>query len=133
MDWLSHAVAGAAVGYAFGDPTLGAVVALVPDLPLLGPRRALPPRLYDWTHSLLFTFAVGGAALVLTGSPLVLWALVSHLVLDLPTHGRAWGAPVLLPFSNARFALWNNDWELFSPHWWAGLAVTITWSLLWLI
>lgn len=126
MDIVNHAVAGAAAGSIYGQPVLGALVAIVPDLMLFGPRRDAPPLLYDITHSLLFTLAVGAIGL-LFGTAVPLLALVSHLLLDLPTHGPRW-APVLgWPLSRQRYS-YGEEWEWFSKSWWRGLALTAIWS-----
>lgn len=132
MDFLSHAVAGAAVGYAFGNPALGAAVALIPDVPIWGKRREAPNAMYDVTHTMIFTLLVGAVVFKYMGTPLVGLALLSHLVLDLPTHGRQWGAMSLFPLTTRRFHWIEHDWELFDINWWVGTLVTIIWSTAWL-
>jgi membrane-bound metal-dependent hydrolase YbcI (DUF457 family) len=133
MDVFSHAIAGFTVGLAYGNPLLGAVVAVLPDLPLIGPRRSKPTILYDLTHTLAFLALVGGAAWVATGSPLVFLALASHLILDVPTHGKTWGPMLLYPLTRHRFAPDGPDWEWFSQRWLFGLAITFVWIYGWIM
>lgn len=130
MDIVSHAVAGAFTGLLFGEPVLGATVAVIPDLVLVGKRRELPPAFYDVTHSLLFMVVclVGSAFIMGPNTGLVVgWALLSHLFLDIPTHGDKWAPPLLYPFSKERSGC-GTEWEFFNGTWWFGLALTATWS-----
>jgi membrane-bound metal-dependent hydrolase YbcI (DUF457 family) len=131
MDIVNHAVAGAAVGAAFGRPIVGALFGVLPDLVLGVKRLTLPTRAYNLTHSLLFSAVVGLVASVALGSPLPLLALLSHLLLDLPTHGSVWAPPLLYPFSDKRFS-YGEEWEWFSPDWWVGFYITLVWSISWL-
>lgn len=132
MDIVNHAVAGAAVGAAFGQPLLGAFFGVLPDL-VLGPKRlTVPSRAYNFTHSLTFTVGMGITAGIIIGSPLPLLALLSHLLLDLPTHGKVWAPPLLYPWSEHRYS-YGDEWEWFSPSWWFGFALTMAWSTTWLL
>src|SRR6266705_3580062 len=63
-----------------------------------------------WSHSLLFSSAVGALAVALFGpwlGGLALASIVAHVLADLPTDT---GLPLLLPFSRRRFSLnlWKN-------------------------
>ena len=131
MDLLTHAAVGAATGLPFGRPILGAFAAVVPDL-VLGPwRKAAPTPLYDCTHSLWFV-AFGGIAACAAGpgvGAVVALALLSHLVLDLPTHGPDWAPPLLLPYSKRRFSF-GKEWEFFNSSWYIGLNIATIWSSL---
>lgn len=131
MDIVSHAVAGAAVGVAYGRPIVGALFGVLPDLVLGVKRLTVPSAAYNVTHSLAFTLLVGVLASVALSSPLPLLALLSHLLLDLPTHGPVWAPPLLFPISDHRFSF-GKEWEWFSRTWWLGFLITITWSTIWL-
>lgn len=129
MDILSHAAAGAATGALFGQPALGAFVAVVPDIVLLGERRAVPTAAYNWTHSVAFAVACTVWAAAIGSShlaSLVALCLLSHLVLDLPTHGEQWGPTLLYPYSDKRFSM-GEEWEFFNFSWWRGLCLTGIW------
>ena len=59
---------------------------------------------YDATHSLALVGMAASLAWMLTGRiprPLLAWAL--HILLDIPTHGRAWSPRVLWPLSDYTF------------------------------
>lgn len=131
MDIVNHALAGAATGYAFGSPVAGAVFGVLPDL-VLGVRRQLVPTpAYDLTHSLAFVLACGWAWWAVNGTLLALFALLSHIVLDLPTHGKQWAPVLLYPLHRKRFS-YGDEWEWFSASWWQGFVLTIIWSLSWI-
>lgn len=135
MDIISHAVAGAATGLAFGDPVLGALVAMFPDIPLLFRERLKkPPEFYVFTHSLFFLFGVSGLLIWYDGhlGYLVFFCTLSHLVLDIPTHSSTWAPKLLMPFSNVHFSHFK-EWELFNASWYNGLILTIIWCIIWLI
>lgn len=132
MDILSHAVAGASVGAAFGQPILGAACGVAPDLALLTWRRLThPTAAYNAAHSALVLGGAGLLALVLFATVVPLLALLSHILLDLPTHGKRWAPPLLYPFSEQRYSL-GTEWEWFNRSWWQGLGLTLAWSFAWL-
>lgn len=133
MDIFSHAIAGAAAGYAVGDPLSGAVAAIIPDLVLPRKRVATPPADYDLTHSLLFVLGLGVAAWVLGFGVAGLLGLISHLVLDVPTHGKIWAPPLFYPFSKKRYSPFGQEWEWFDDTWWFGFAVLLIWCILCLL
>jgi membrane-bound metal-dependent hydrolase YbcI (DUF457 family) len=133
MDILSHAVAGACVGAAFGQPVLGAACGVLPDLALATPKRVtLPTAAYNATHSALFVAGVGLLGAVALGSVVPLLAVLSHILLDLPTHGKLWAPPLLYPFRSTRYSM-GREWEWFNRSWWQGLGLTLLWSLAWLL
>lgn len=128
MDIVSHAFAGAATGLLFGHPVAGALVAVLPDLALGIRRKSVPSEAYNLGHS-----AFGVALAVLLGSLwsqglLVFFCLASHIVLDLPTHGKTWAPPLLYPFGCQRFSF-GSEWEFFNYSWKRGLILTIFWSI----
>jgi hypothetical protein len=134
VDILTHAAVGAATGFAFGHPVVGALVAVAPDVVLGIRRRDRPTRLYNITHSLVFLF---GSTLLFALSDvhgewtaLVYWCLFSHIVLDIPTHGPVWAPPLLYPFSEERFDLWGDEWEFGNQSWRFGLGLAVVWSAL---
>ena len=131
MDIISHAVAGAAVGTAFGHPIMGALFGVLPDLVLGVDRHINPPTAYNATHSATFVAGVGLLAGVGLWSVVPALALLSHILLDLPTHGKRWAPPLLYPFSERRYSM-GTEWEWFNRSWWQGLALTLAWSLAWL-
>ena len=123
MDPLTHALITRAF---FGKDKASLAAGVGPDLPFWavyyprvlrkgGLRHVLitgdwpqpPPGFktaYDATHSL----ALAGMAIVLarmlTGRiprPLLAWAL--HILVDIPTHGRAWSPRILWPLSDYAF------------------------------
>ncbi len=132
MDIVSHAVAGAAVGAAYGRPVLGAVCGVLPDLVLLTPKRlTLPPARYSATHSALFVAGAGVLGWLAFATVVPLLAVLSHILLDLPTHGRRWGPQLLYPFSHRVYS-YGTEWEWFNRSWRQGLVLTLLWSLAWL-
>lgn len=135
MDIITHALAGAATGAAFGRPLLGAVVAVVPDSALwLRPRQPRPPAAYRAAHGLLAPCLAGSAAMMLFGpaiSALVFFAWLSHIVLDIPTHGADWSPRLFWPDERPVFTKFQ-EWEWFNRSWWLGLALTAIWSITWL-
>jgi membrane-bound metal-dependent hydrolase YbcI (DUF457 family) len=106
---------------------LGAVFGVLPDLVLSAKRTAFPPERYNMTHSLVFVGMVGAIAGWATGSVVPLLALLSHIVLDIPTHGRIWAPPLLYPWRDTRYSA-GAEWEWFSRSWWIGLIITFIWS-----
>lgn len=132
MDIFTHAVAGAASGAVFGYPVTGAVIAVVPDVVLIGKRRLTPPPLYDQMHNLLYISIASLTVLLLSGgialASTVFLALLSHLVLDAVSHGGVWAPPLLYPFNDTRFALGlGEEWEWFNDAWFEGLILTLMW------
>jgi membrane-bound metal-dependent hydrolase YbcI (DUF457 family) len=127
MDIVSHAIAGASAGAVFGRPVLGAVFGVIPDVVLGITRKTAPGAAYDVTHSLLFVLAISLLCAKLdTWAPVL--AVLSHIVLDLPTHGSGWAPPLLYPICQRRFS-YGEEWEWFNRSWWRGLVITIIWSL----
>lgn len=130
MDIVTHVLVGAVSGAVCGLPVpVGGLIAAAPDLPLIGKRRQTPPKLYRFTHSLWFTAIVIPFYLYDTswGNGALL-ALLSHYVIDLPTHGKLW-APRLLWPSDQILICWR-EWEFFNTSWFVGLAVSIIWCAL---
>ncbi len=126
MDLVGHALAGGAVGLYYGHPVLGALVAVLPDLPLFRARLATPPTSYDILHSLW------PLPLLMLLPQWILWAWVSHLLLDLPSHGKIWAPPLLWP-KQTRFSVFGIEWELFNRAWIIGVVVTVSWSSTWIL
>jgi hypothetical protein len=128
VDIFSHALAGAATGLPFGHPVLGAVVAALPDAVLGLHRRAAPTTAYNLTHSLLGLWAATVVASLLGWevATTVCLALLSHLALDMPTHGKQWAPPLLFPWWHHRFSA-GSEWEFFNASWWYGFKITLLW------
>ena len=131
MDIISHVIAGAATGAAFGHPVLGAIIAVIPDLPIMGPRVEEPPKLYMISHSLIFLLSASLFFAFFGIGWLVFFCLASHLVLDLPTHGYQWSPRLMYP---SRYPIyWLEEWEFFNSSWLLGLLITILWSSVWIL
>lgn len=127
MDVFSHAIAGACTGAVVGRPLLGAALAVLPDVAAVGPRRLHPGALYNLTHSLLFLALVPALASLWGFGGLAYFCIVSHLILDMPTHGDDW-APTLMWPSKFRYSIGHDEWEWFNETWWFGLLLTFLWS-----
>lgn len=137
MDIVTHAITGAITGAHWNRPILGAAVAVAPDLVLGVKRRALPSLAYSVTHSpLLMSVVLSVATGALTRDPAltacVIACYLSHVTLDLQTHGGAWAPRLFFPFSKRRTSL-GDDWEFFNRAWWLGLLTAFLWSLVWLL
>lgn len=131
MDIVSHAIAGASVGYAFNEPFHGAVAGIFPDLCLGIKRKAYPTPLYDFTHSVIGVWILGCALCVIGDSPAAMIALASHVFLDLFTHGPTW-APMLAWPGYGRYSF-GEEWEYFNDSWYRGATITLLWSAAWFI
>lgn len=136
MDIVTHALAGAATGAAFGRPLLGAAVAVVPDSALwLRPRLPRPPALYRAAHAALAPIVISILCLFAFGQEIaivVFWSWVSHIVLDIPTHGPEWSPRLLWPNERILFTRFE-EWEWFNESWWQGLALAFIWSAIWFL
>ncbi len=132
MDLFSHAIAGASVGLAFGHPITGAVCACLPDLVLGIKRASEPSEAYIATHSLAFVGVVGALGWALGFGWLPFLAVLSHILVDVPTHSPKFAPALLYPFRRKRFSL-GTDWEWFNSPWYLGLFLTTLWSAAWLI
>lgn len=132
MDIVTHAVVGFATGAVFGHPWLGAVCAVLPDVVLGVRRRAAPTGAYNATHSLFCPLAGGLLTLLLTNRPMaalaVLAALLSHIAIDLPTHGKHWAPPLLYPLSKKR-CVFGCEWEFFNDSWLIGFGISTLWVI----
>lgn len=132
MDLLCHSIAGASTGLAFGEPVLGAVIACTPDLVLGIKRRKKPNEAYNLTHSL---FGVALIALILgffINPFLAFFCLLSHIALDIRTHGKHWSPTLWYPFSKKR-CFPSIEWEFFNESWCNGLKIVAIWSYIWLV
>jgi len=130
MDILSHAIAGACTGAAFGRPGLGAAIAVLPDIPLVGKRRDKPPVIYVVLHSLPFVVVASLVGSLWGFGVLCFFCLLSHIILDLPTHGKRWAPTLLWPWK--RKLIYWEEWEFFNKPWMWGLLLTVLWSNLWI-
>lgn len=135
MDVVTHALAGAATGAAFGRPLLGAVAAVVPDSALwLRPRLARPPALYMAAHGLLAPMFVAAITLPFfgpIGSACIFFAWLSHIILDIPTHGEDWSPRLFWPDTRPVF-IGFEEWEWGNRSWRRGLLIAAIWSAAWL-
>lgn len=133
MDIFTHAVAGAAAGAVFGHPWLGAFAAVLPDLPLIGKRKLKPSPEYDYGHSLIYPAVVFALSFLFQNTPAqistIVFAILSHLFLDLFTHGPEWAPPLLYPFNRHRFS-YGEEWEWFNRSWLQGLLLSFAFVLL---
>ena len=132
MDIFSHALAGAATGATFGRPLLGATFAVLPDLVLGIKRVDKPSKVYILTHSLLFVGVVWLILYLYIGQVEACCsalALISHIALDIPTHGSAWAPRLFYPFSDHPFSMSceGEEWEWFNHVWLDGFFLTIAW------
>lgn len=127
MDVFSHALAGAATGSLFGHPIAGAFIAAAPDMVLSLKRRENPSILYNITHSILGISAATYIGFLFGVAPLVVACLISHIFLDLPTHGSKWAPPLFYPFWKVRVSM-GEEWEWFNASWWVGFGITLLWS-----
>ena len=134
MDFINHAIAGAATGFYFGHPVAGAILAVTPDIVLGVTRKEVPNSLYRVTHSAFILVAVGVIMWLLFGynsAAFTVSVIGSHLVLDSVTHGKVWGTRLFYPLSEK--VLGNfQEWEFFNRSWWFGLLVTSIWSAAWI-
>lgn len=131
MDIVSHFVAGFSSGLYFGKPLTGAAIAVLPDLVIMGERKLKPTRFYIVTHSFLFLLICTlFAELAFDLGVLTFVSIVSHLLLDLTTHGKVWSSRLFWP--NPFYFKYGVEWEFFNKSWFFGLVITLIWSLLWL-
>lgn len=133
MDIISHAIAGASVGHYYGSPTMGAVLAILPDMVLPMKRQLNPPPRYMFSHSMSFLAIATLFGHVLNlNYELVYYAISSHIILDYFTHCKQWSPRLFYPYTDRSFGDYE-EWEWFNTSWCIGFTVTIIWSLLWLI
>lgn len=119
MDILTHAIVGAAVGIKFESLLPCVIASVAPDI-ILGIKRKLTPSIpYKFLHSI---FPV--CALYLFGFKAEAIAWATHIVLDIPTHGRLWSPNLLYPFYRRGFSCFD-EWEFFNASWLKGLALSI--------
>ncbi len=65
-------------------------------------RWVLP--MYNWTHSLLFVAFVITVCSMIFGYHVEFWAMLIHVLVDVPSHQRQWfGTKLLYPFSHWQF------------------------------
>lgn len=133
MDILTHAAVGAYTGSLFGYPITGAICGIAADLPIMRiTRYKAPPLAYNATHSAIAAVIVGMAGYAIQGSPAAFLAYCSHLFLDVFTHGKQWGSPLLYPIPY-RFSF-MPEWEFFNKSFWCGLFLSFLWSFtLWFL
>jgi membrane-bound metal-dependent hydrolase YbcI (DUF457 family) len=134
MDIVTHTLVGAATGFYFGHPVAGALVAAAPDLVLGIRRRKAPSAAYNATHSLLVAGVAATLAWALLPEPwpaLIYWCWLSHLFLDMVTHGVQWAPPLLYPLRPTRFSL-GDEWEFYNHSWQRGLVLSLAWSAAWI-
>ena len=129
MDIITHAVVGAYTGSFFGHPIAGAIAGIAADLPIMLVKRyPSPPPAYKATHSLAAAVIVGIAGYLLYGNAALFLAYLSHLYLDLFTHGKEWGSVLLYPYPK-RFSF-MPEWEFFNSSFYLGLFLAVLWSVL---
>jgi hypothetical protein len=138
MDIVTHAITGAVTGQIFGRPILGASVAILPDISLGVARKLHPPEEYDMMHApvvmLFCIFAwcglfVGILGLSVDIVKVCMLAYLSHIVLDVQTHGDEWAPMLFAPMSMRRVSL-GGEWEFFNRYWCLGMITAILWNLI---
>lgn len=133
MDIITHAWVGFVTGSSVGQPLVGTLAGIAPDLVMGVQRQKTPPPAYTLSHSAIFTLLVTYVSGLLFGKQVALatfLALVSHLYLDFFTHGPIWGSPILYPFSKRRFSPLGEEWEFFNEVWWVGLFLAVCWCFI---
>ena len=91
--------------------------AVLPDVSM--PRREdTPPKAYLWAHSIWPVLLL----LPLSSDASIGW--LSHILLDLLTHGRGFAPRLLYPLA------WRipgpfGEWEFYNRAWFLGLGVTL--------
>ena len=127
MDIITHAIVGGVIGAQFGHPIVGVVVGALPDVTLGIKRRQFPTTLYRLSHSFITIFFT--LALLVYASSELWWtvglAWISHIVLDIPTHGTRWSPRLLYPLNNSPSMVFAKEWEWFNSSWWIGLKLGI--------
>jgi hypothetical protein len=131
MDVFTHALVGAVTGSTWGHPVLGAVVAVLPDLPIwYGKRRATPPAAYKALHSYTLALAFGLLTYLLVGvaaGATVFACWLSHLALDIPTHGPTWAPRLVWPSDWHLPCKEEQEWEWLNRSWWIGFCYSLFW------
>lgn len=137
MDTATHALLGGVIGASAGvlapqgtEPLVVvaacALVATLPDSPLIAYRTRVPhpPRSYLWAHSIWPVIAIWFCVGPIYGA-----AYLSHILIDIPTHGPAWSARLFYPI-RWHFACFE-EWEWGNASWRNGLVITILLGFLW--
>lgn len=130
MDIITHAVVGAASGAVFGHPVVGAIYGVLPDLFASIKRKLEPGPAYRLAHSftglsIMLLFWLPTGELNLLGAAFL--AYLSHIVLDLTTHGPAFAPRLFWPCG---FVLYSGkEWEWFNSSWCFGLLLAFYWSV----
>jgi hypothetical protein len=114
MDFVSHMLFGYAV-----DPSIESVVgSILPDVMLIGKRKADPPESYRWTHSIL---AVVLASLL---DHRLALGISSHIILDSVSHGSKWSPRFFYPFSDLHLKSFK-EWEFWTVQYFTILTIVI--------
>lgn len=132
MDLVTHALVGASTGALFGHPLEGSLFGMLPDVGLASFRRLeRPPSFYIFCHSPVFILLLGLIVYLVDPSflPCASLSVFSHIVLDIPTHGKLWAPRPFYPFSEVSFSLGGGEWEWFNGIWYRGLGVSLVWIL----
>ncbi len=116
MDVLTHALAGFAIGLKTGQPLTGIAFAIMPDLALGIRRKNEPNTAYRITHSIWFVLSF------------VWWktaflAVLSHIFIDIFTHGSKWNPRLFFPF-DFHFSCFK-EWEFGNTTYFLGLITTV--------
>jgi membrane-bound metal-dependent hydrolase YbcI (DUF457 family) len=123
MDIVTHAIVGAVTGWPAGHPVAGALVAITPDLTLGLKRHHLPPVSYVLLHSWVGLLAALVVAVAFKAD-WVFGCYLSHVILDVLTHGKEWTPRLMYP----RDSLFHfEEWEFFNDTWKFGLGAAGAW------
>jgi hypothetical protein len=107
MDILTHA----ALGWAVSPSPECVAGSILPDVALLGHRRGQsPPLAYRWTHSILFAAAIAPL------SPQAALGILTHIALDIPTHGVKFATQPFYPLAGWHLAT-ATEWEFWNRTW----------------
>lgn len=127
---MTHAVVGAVAGSLVNQPFVGALAGVLPDA-VLGVKRRIHPNIaYKLTHSVLICLACSLTLIEYTPYGVaVLLGWLSHILLDIPTHGKQWAPMPIYPISTFAFRYFN-EWEWLDETWFKGLALATSFILI---
>jgi len=125
MDIFTHFAVGFATGTVIDKPITCGVIAILPDVFLFSFKRLKNPTiLYKISHTVWIPL------FICIFNPIYALAYLSHIVLDVFTHGGKWKTepflPIKLNFGNF------HEWEFFNKSYLIGLIISILWITIFL-